>query len=556
MSALRTENIVALLKRIHLFHGVSDDLLQGIAEDFQQEYYADGGKIFGVGDDGDKFYIVYKGKVALMYARSKHPQAVFTEGDYFGHEAIAKRRFRRAQASAAPGTILLALSAEKFLALYNSSIHFKKSIRLRLRTDELLRHIKFDWLRDDETVYMVATKHPLFLYQTLVAPFFLMIVAAMLILMYVISNSVIPFLLGLLVIFGALGWSVWLWIDWGNDYYIITSQRVVWIEKVLFLYDSRVETPFAMINSSDANTDFIGRWFDYGEVTIKTYTTRITFHHIPLPRQVASLIDELRGRARQETEMSEEEAMTEAIKRHLGLIPPPRPTVDESQETPPSSKPLSLPGLLLASLFQLRTVDGDAIVYRKHWFILLREAWEPTLLIFLTLGLITLDLLLNTPQHGMWTYFVLLLTVLVGLMGWWVYRFVDWRNDRFELSSEQIVDVDKKPLGDENRKTAKLEDILSIEYRREGLSGLIFNFGTVYIKVGTEVFTFDYVHNPTGVQQEIQQRRQERLLLVKENKIKAERDRMAKWMAIYHKSAKEIARLEDEKKDKLPPKNG
>lgn len=554
MPHLESANVLALLKRIHLFRGIPDDLLLEIVEQFTPEYYEDGGKIFGVGDDADKFYIVYRGQVALMQAKSRHPSAFLVPGDYFGYEALLKRRFRRVQASAAADTVVISLPRKVFFNLYDASAHFKKSIKLRLHTDELLRRTTFDWLRQEETVYLVATKHPFFLYRALVGPFVGLIFSALLVLLYVVSSSYIPLLAGILLAVAAIGWGIWLWIDWGNDYYILTNQRIVWIEKVLFLYDSRVESPFSMINNSDANTDLFGRWMNYGDVTIKTYTTRITFWHIPSPTQVAAMIDELRGRVQQKIKLSEEQAMTEAIKRELGLIPPPRPRVDETEEVVQPSRALSLPSLVLASLFQLRSVEGDTIVYRKHWFILMREAWRPTLFILLDMALIAVDLLLNTPANGMWTYFVLLLTVWLGLVLWWIYEFVDWRNDRFELSYEQIVDIDKKPLGSENRKTAKLEDILSIEYRREGISGLVFNFGTVYIKVGTEVFTFDYVHNPTGVQQEIEQRRQERLLKVKDNKVKAERDRMAKWMAIYHKSAEEIRKLEEERSDKLPPK--
>ncbi len=39
------------------------------------------------------------------------------------------------------------------------------------------------------------------------------------------------------------GWTIWTWIDWGNDYYVVTNQRVVWIEVVIGLYESRNEAP-------------------------------------------------------------------------------------------------------------------------------------------------------------------------------------------------------------------------------------------------------------------------------------------------------------------------
>ena len=29
-------------------------------------------------------------------------------------------------------------------------------------------------------------------------------------------------------------YSLWFGLDWGNDFYIVTNQRVIWLEKVIF----------------------------------------------------------------------------------------------------------------------------------------------------------------------------------------------------------------------------------------------------------------------------------------------------------------------------------
>ena len=41
----------------------------------------------------------------------------------------------------------------------------------------------------------------------------------------------------------ALGWIAWTYLDWTNDLYIVTNQRVVYVEKVIGIYDSREEAP-------------------------------------------------------------------------------------------------------------------------------------------------------------------------------------------------------------------------------------------------------------------------------------------------------------------------
>ena len=65
--------------------------------------------------------------------------------------------------------------------------------------------------------------------------------------------------------------------------------------------------------------------------------------------------------------------------------------------------------------------------------------------------------------------------------------------------------------------------------------GLLLNFGTVSIQVGTESLIFDYVHDPSGVQREIFRRIAERQTALRQVNLEAERDRMSQWLAAYHR---------------------
>jgi hypothetical protein len=49
---------------------------------------------------------------------------------------------------------------------------------------------------------------------------------------------------------------------------------------------------------------------------------------------------------------------------------------------------------------------------------------------------------------------------------WMGYAYLDWRNDLYQISADQIIDLDKTPLGKEEKKIAQIENILSIEYKR------------------------------------------------------------------------------------------
>ena len=89
------------------------------------------------------------------------------------------------------------------------------------------------------------------------------------------------------------------------------------------------------------------------------------------------------------------------------------------------------------------------------------------------------------------------------IFGWWLYQYIDWHNDVYLITSDQVVDVNKKPLGHEDRQAAPLKNILGIEYKRLGIIGLLLNFGTVFIRVGDRQLTFDQVFNPSEVQREL-----------------------------------------------------
>jgi hypothetical protein len=92
--------------------------------------------------------------------------------------------------------------------------------------------------------------------------------------------------------------------------------------------------------------------------------------------------------------------------------------------------------------------------------------------------------------------------ILLLLFLWWLYRFIDWRNDIYQVTDKFIFDIYRKPLGTESKQSAPLENILSMEHQRVGFLGYILNYGNVVINVGETRFIFMNVHRPC-VQQDI-----------------------------------------------------
>jgi hypothetical protein len=122
---------------------------------------------------------------------------------------------------------------------------------------------------------------------------------------------------------------------------------------------------------------------------------------------------------------------------------------------------------------------------------------------------------------------------------------VEWANDLYIITPEQIVDIYRKPLGMENRQSAPLENILSVSYVRQGIFGILLNYGTVKIAVGEINLDFQNVFNPTGVQQEVVRRMNMSIAKKKEADTMAERERMSEWLAAYHQVENEMGGMEN-----------
>jgi hypothetical protein len=564
---------IDFLKKIHLFHGLKDDEYGALAEELDEQAVAKGEVIFRQDTKADSFYLIYGGSVRIVRRvdRKDMVLATLVKNDYFGELALAMKRRRSATATAVTDTALLVLSRADFEKLYKRAPHIKTNLQVAIRSRQLARQLKFKWLRADEVVYFLARKHPIVLWQKLAWPLAAFALPFGLLYIYLFSLPFVIFALSAAVISVILIlWILWLWIDWGNDYYIVTNQRVVWLEKVVGIYDSREESPLSTILSVGIEADPFGKILDYGNVIVRTFVGKILFANVDHPAEAAKMVEEYWNRTKEYAAGVEKDAMKNAIRKRLGL-PLPKTERGFGEPTPlpkpvtaspkPSAGMAAILRFLGADTLKLRYESGDSVIYRKHWIVLIFEAWVPvlstlgTVILFLT-RLVQLAFNPNEAfisiQGGIavdaWAMAYMI--AFVPFLGWLAYRVLDWSNDKFEVTSDQIVDIDRKPFGTETRNAAPLEGILGTFYERKGILGNLFNFGTVYISVGGSRLAFEDVMDPAGVQSDIDRRRMIRSQKKAEATVAAERDRMAGWLATYHLSAREFSEEEKKKNEK------
>ena len=112
-------------------------------------------------------------------------------------------------------------------------------------------------------------------------------------------------------------WAVWRVIDYWNDYYIVTDERVVWLERMFGFYDSRQETPLAAVKSGRTKLDLFGRMLGYGDVVTEAILGTVTFRHVANPAEIKDLIDQQRQQAQRRQYRSDNRAMEAVIRRKL-----------------------------------------------------------------------------------------------------------------------------------------------------------------------------------------------------------------------------------------------
>jgi Cyclic nucleotide-binding domain len=563
--AIELPERIAFLKKIHLFHGLGEAELAAIATELDEVQYPKNAVIFPQGVKADSFYLIYGGSVNIVRTVNKkeHLLARLVREDYFGEMALIANRTRSATAIALTDSSLLVLSRTNFDKLFKKNPQLGLNMAVAIRSRELAQRLRFKWLRPDEVVYFLARKHFMLLLQNITLPVVLLLVPlALFYAWFTIFSSWVVLIAAVVSLLFIAAWIVWLVVDWGNDYYIVTNQRVVWLEKVVGIYDSRQESALSTVMSVGVESSPVGRALDYGDVIIRTFVGKIPFNHVDHPNQAARMIEEYWLRTRSAAVAMEKEAMKNEIRKKLGIPLPSKPKTDSAPPAaPPPKKRPSLLRRLGATALKLRYESGDTVIYRKHWVVLILDAWMPVsgMLATLILFIQRLVQLALSPTEAfisfnggitidVWASAIFI--ILFVFVGWFAYLVLDWSNDQFIVNAEQIIDLDRKPFGTEKRTAAQLENILGTEYQRIGILGNIFNFGTVYITVGGTKLAFENVMDPAAVQSDINRRYAARKSKNEQQQIAKERERMAEWLATYHLNASELRSEEDRKNQK------
>jgi len=534
-----------------LFHNLSDAQLASLVESTSSMLLSREELVYEQGSQADSFFIILSGRVQLTRISRQGDEALgsLDEGDYFGQETLEAEMLRQTNASALTDVTLLVFDSSLIKELTDRYPVLQKRFLLIRRSFRHFLNLSFPWIAPRETIYYIGRRSGYYLIPRLILPaLIIFILLPLWIYLYAILHMMIFFIITLLTALVSVGWVAWVVFDWSNDYSIITNRRVLFQEKIALIYDSRQEVPLDAILADDITTGQIGRWLDYGDLIIRTFTGALTLPGIAMPAEVKILLDNRRDRAKLHAQRDKTQTIRRTIRQHIGLEEEEQAAQPTGQEVQKTIHTGTLPNTL-SDLFMLRTEINGVITYRTHWFILLGKIFLPTLLLFLNLTLLIMRLVNVFKLLSLSSTALLCLLLFLILGAWWLYQYVDWRNDRYIISDKELIDIYKRPLGVEQKRTAPLENILSIDYERPNIIHLILNFGTVFIRVGEASLTFNNVFNPSEVQREIFERLYNKKLQKQKQEDDIDQRRLAEWLEIYHQEATGQAPADDEYPD-------
>jgi hypothetical protein len=523
--------IYSFLKGHYLFSSLQDEELEHITRLFKPVTLQKGEVLYRRGQRGRNFFIVVSGEISLHFGEGRKTHVGWRE--HFGEEALLSGQPRMASAQAAEQTTLLSLQDRAFHLLLKTFPAIERTLVAINNSDTLARTRSFSWVGEKEEIRFIDRKHVITFYTRLILPFLLALLSSA----GIIVLNFNPFIFAPLSFLFYGCWVLWLWLDWGNDYYLVTSERVVWVEKVIWLRDQRREVPLGSVLTVNISTHQLQRLIGYGDVIVRTYTGNMPMKNAGHPTVLAALIQEAHYVAKERYKRTEtakiDETLRVRLKEEEGQ-PPSSLVQDQSptgeQAIPQTSESMSFFQKFL-NLFRARYEWNDIITYRKHIFVLFLRAWW-LLITFLTLLVAFFARMVNLILSPSLALLAILLAVNTLTL---VYIFADWANDRFQLTKNQVIDIDRKPLGRETKRSALLENILSLDYKRDNLLQRLFNYGTVAINVGDIQLDFENVAKPKLVQNEIFEYYNTTLKRKEREQAQRHRDDMVEFLAAYHR---------------------
>lgn len=531
-----------------LFENLFDDELLALNQVAQEYAFGSGAVVAYQRDLADSLYIVRDGR---LYAKEVDEQGIVRDSntrqygpnEFFGAEWLFDVGSHPATVTGTdPGRLIIIKGDDfrQFLRAYPGAIPRLEplvdfdgnwysglpedvwEIAERMPLVERRDHIGPIRLLPDEIVEYYSRRSSIFLLESILWPLLGMILIPMLAYFLIpVDSSATRLLRAAAIIIPAVLFGVLIvlrLLDWRNDYFVITNKHISHREFELRTFRTQLnKVPISMVQSvAVEKPSFTANLFNIGSVRITTASNvgTIVFNGIDDPAEVEAVLNNLRRRVQAMDAAVAQTTMRRSVTDHFQVDSNMRLVKDEDEmfEDEDLLFVHSQPGFwdAFGRLFDWRMEDGNVVTYRRNYLILLWEIVPP---MFILMMIIVVAVALNSffAISGTLFYSAILILILIDLM-WLLWRFEDWRNDIFQLTDRDVIDIDRRPFGfGESRKQAPLRNIQNVRAERPGFFATLFDYGNVHIETAgaDSDIIFDRIPHPSQVLSDIFRRLEE-----------------------------------------------
>ena len=516
------------------------------------------------GDAPDYLYYIVSGQLAALKQTETGEARLLNyhmEHTFVGEHGMLTGEPRTATLVATAPAVLACWdqAAVDWLLLRNEQIrpYFERLYAARMQ-----RAVRsFPGKQPDETLVFESRKHWLLLVNTLVAGAALLTILA--VLWLVASDNLAPGLPlslagAILLLFGlvVVGRTISSVIDWSDDRYLVTSSRVIHIERRVFFTKRWDESLLTKIQDiAVESVSWLERQLDYGDVRIQTAGSQpIVFVGARQASQLQEAIETERRKAQQRHQASDLRRIQALLAQKMGWAIPDRAI---GEPAAPDTAPMGQPAVPARKSRLARLaiylwpwtcrVEGHTITWRKHWLVLLSKAGPSLLLALISLAALLTVLLRIGPlgqlgrwlEPNSWLAWALPAVAFVISLIRSIYRYDEWQGDVYIVTDNEIIDVAATALRlrGVRRISGSLDNVQNISVSIPNLWHYLVKLGDVVIETaGTQqTFTFNSVYNPKGVQQVISQRLKAFRERREQERRESEERRMVTWLSEFYR---------------------
>jgi uncharacterized membrane protein YdbT with pleckstrin-like domain len=545
MASLAIRKTITQLRDTDLFADLSRTELEALARLVGREKIPSGRVVYRQGDPGRRYFILQEGALRITRVdaegRVEEVQRV-GPGAAFGQTSLLLGDVRDATVETIQPSVLLTIEKDEFDRFIEE--HPRAERRLNVRPDIAQRRAypRFSWLEEDELPVKVLRKHPAVLVTNLALPGGLGLAILVLGLMLGLRQQTWAVTLALILIAPLILICLYLYIDWRNDVYVVTTRRVSHQERIGLIREHRATAPIQAIqNIAQVQIGPLSRLLDYGDLIMEMTGEggQVIFRSVPHPVQVQALIYDQMNRMRAGQRARQRVAIGSAMRRYF--------TGEEGNEdrkeeesTQTEVQETTRWQWLTAPIRAFRAIvppawhrQGSTITWRKHWVALLQAAGLPLLVVaLLTLGAMVIAFAWD-DHH--WTVALVYAVGMIIFFPWLIWQVVDWQNDYYQVTSTRLIHVDRMPLYlREERRESPLDRITNVRFD-QSVVGKILGYGDVFVETAAVAGDFDlrFVKYPQEVQKEIFSHMEAFQRQLQERETERRRAELMDWFSIY-----------------------